>query len=76
MSATSERERRARAGWAEAARMARKRSDAAAGESWPSSRFDAEEWEWESMGDDVQCRREDDVDPAELGTVAGTVGCA
>lgn len=44
----------ARAGWAEAARQAHKRGDDIVVEPWPLTGFDAEEWEWESAGEDAQ----------------------
>ncbi|WP_419552099.1 hypothetical protein [Candidatus Poriferisodalis sp.] len=53
MSDTEERERRARSGWAQAAQaaqMAQRRGATAAG-SWPPSRFDTHEWEWQPPGE-------------------------
>lgn len=44
----------ARAGWAEAARQALKRGDEIVVEPWPLTGFDAEEWEWDSIGEDAQ----------------------
>ena len=43
-----------RAGWAEAARLARERGDdASVEEAWPPTGFDTAEWEWESAEGDV-----------------------
>lgn len=39
--------------WAEAARLGRKHGDASDDESWPTTRFDIREWEWETKGDDT-----------------------
>ncbi len=44
----------ARAGWAEAARLAHERGDDVAVEAWPPTRFDSEEWEWEFANEDSQ----------------------
>ena len=51
MNTASECERRARTGWAEAARRALERGEPAAGEAWPSNRFDADQWEWGPVGE-------------------------
>jgi len=44
----------ARAGWADAARLARERGDEIVVEPWPLTGFDAEEWRWDSIGEDAQ----------------------
>lgn len=44
----------ARAGWADAARLAREQGDEIVVESWPLTGFDTEEWEWSSIGEDAQ----------------------
>ncbi|WP_419922297.1 AbrB/MazE/SpoVT family DNA-binding domain-containing protein [Candidatus Poriferisodalis sp.] len=43
-----------RAGWGEAARLARERGDDIGVESWPPTRFDTDEWEWEPATDDAR----------------------
>lgn len=44
----------ARAGWAEAARLAQERGDDIVVEPWPLTGFDTEEWEWEAASEDAQ----------------------
>ncbi|WP_423917695.1 AbrB/MazE/SpoVT family DNA-binding domain-containing protein [Candidatus Poriferisodalis sp.] len=43
-----------RAGWAEAARLARERDDDIGTESWPPTRFDTDGWEWEPAREDAR----------------------